>query len=233
MKILAVAAVLVLITCQTGYCQNTPDHLDSVMIQAFSQARSPDVAGNCASISVIKLAIRRYGKDGVFLNVDSLATEYNVKLRDGKAIVLTKNELNSIRGLDKFVYLQNPQIYKAALFIYGVMAKNRLLTQPNPGYYKTIYDVAYDRGNYQLIPDTVPNFQLLGIEQDLVKLGFDDANTTSGVITCSDVHSTYAGKGYYDEYGTFELFANFRQKHSRFFTRRWPSREIKYVYGLR
>lgn len=193
-------ALVLLLSHFAAFAQssNLPDHLDSLMVRCFSQAnlQSHEYAGNCASISVIKLAMRRYGRENVLLHVDSLETGYDVQLRDGTRFTLSKAELASMAGLDKFVPGTDPRFCKSARFIYAVMAKNRLLMldpiwystakckldninwQPssaNSAKYKTVRDVACDMSTgrhpacqFELITDTKANFCLLGLSGEVV-----------------------------------------------------------------
>ena len=219
-------------TSWAAQAQTQPAPQDLILIQAFSQANvvSKEVAGNCASIAVIKLAIGRYGADQVLEQVDTLATEYAVVLRDHKHLTLTKQEFISIDGLDRFVPQANPAIYKTARFLYAVMAKNKLLLHPE---YSTVKAAAYDGGNYQLIPEAEANFTLLGLENSYQALPTQAAYTQSGVVVASERHVAYGGNGYYDEYGTAVSDQYFRSNHCKLITCSYPNRRIRYVYCLK
>lgn len=97
---------------------------DSLLVKSFYQGAN---AGNCASISVIKLAIAKYGADHVLKSIQYLPTGYSVQLQNDVVIMLSKMEEGTISHLDKFQLGTSCDILQKAKFMYAIMAKNKML----------------------------------------------------------------------------------------------------------
>ena len=219
-----------------GIAQAQPQR-ETVLIESFKQGN----AGNCASISVIKLAIDKYGENGVLQKLDSTATDYLITLRDGTQLILTKEEWHSFTRnmLDQFVLLKNPAIFKEAKFLYAIMAKNKFLIDNNahPGTHISLADAAVlkdkrgrvvksRQGNTTplLAQDTGINFQYLGLGKKCETLDLSLADTTPSIILTNIKHSAYGGMSYYDQEGKVCAISSFTTIHGDFLPR---------VFGLR
>jgi hypothetical protein len=186
---------------------------DKVLIEAFAQSGA---GRNCASISVIKRAIGRYGIANVFSKVDSSATGYSVLLRDGKSVTLTRAEAQTVGQFDNFRLKNDAAIYRAARFIYAVMAKNKFSTDnaSKPGTWPNMESVVNQGGKYHLlIASTEKNFALLGLGENYLYSSANNAYSKPSVILVNRKHSAYGGMGYYDEYGRVVSAKRFARNH--------------------
>src|SRR3954462_5386610 len=68
------------------------------VMTAFGQGE----AGNCASISVIKLALFTYGFDGTFAAIESDTRGSKMTLRDGHVITITDEEVRRVGAVAYF-----------------------------------------------------------------------------------------------------------------------------------
>lgn len=211
--------IFILLNFNVIFCQQSIDQTtisDSTMIKSFKQGIGRGfVVGNCASISVIKLAIKKYGLDNVLLHVDTLPERYFVELRDGKKIELTKQEEKQINEIDYFSNPNDSAIYRQARFLYAVMAKNKYLE--NAGNYSDIVGSAkrrrFLRGPVYLLGDTEPNLRYLGLENNYDTVDIANINTTSDIILTNYYHSAYSSRGLYDEYGGPTANSKFVSNH--------------------
>ena len=98
----------------------TPGRKTADIFGGFFQSEN----GNCATISAIKASMQRFGQKptDIFKDVKKTANGYHVTMRDGKTVVLTRQELQQatqhagLKGSD-------PAMIKDASFIYAVSAK--------------------------------------------------------------------------------------------------------------
>lgn len=185
---------------------------DSLIIGSFKQGG----AVNCASVSVIKLAIAHYGIAHVFKTVDTSINKFTIKLRNDSIVELTKDELAIMANYNKFVPLNDAKTYLAAQFIYAVMAKNKY--QLNPLKYNSIESAATHKNwlgkiHYLLAADTEDNFIYLGLNNQFKKINIDEAGNYSQIIITNSKHSAYSTKGYYDEFGKPVLNSVFPSNH--------------------
>lgn len=128
------------------------------LMEAFHQG----AAGNCASISVIKLALYSYGYDRSFTRLDrndALRTT-TFTLLDNSVVSVTDDELASVTGRGHFEPEDgaDPVLVNARM-MYAVMAKNRCSTQPGC---QSPADAINSRDGY-LDMATEDNFRLLGL----------------------------------------------------------------------
>ena len=211
MKFKVIVLISTLMVSLSLMAQKVPD---KSTITSFSQ----DSAANCASISVIKLAIAKYGVDGVFKKVDSLADRYRIQLLDDKIIELTKNEEAIMGKIDGFAKGNNEMIFTKAKFIYAVMAKNKMKNYDTSC--KKIEDAATRKDlskpnkiKWLLEPDTKTNLSYLGLENlyDSIKVAF--INNYKSIIITNYYHSAYSSFGFYDEHGRVRKNCCFTWRH--------------------
>jgi hypothetical protein len=204
---------------------------DNRIIESFAQSGE---GRNCASISVIKLAIRRYGLEHVFSKVDSSTTGFQVTLQDGKTVSLSRKELGDVSKFADFRLVKDVDTYKAAKFMYAVMAKNKFLTDNDslPNTWPSLTSIVNQRNKYHLLDeDTDNNFTHLGLENNYVgELPIEDAYSKPSVIVASCYHSAFGGAGHYDEYGDVESTDNFARNHRGL---RKKCSVIQWVYQLK
>jgi hypothetical protein len=207
-------------------------HTDSVIIEAFKQSIGAGAAGNCASISVIKLAISNFGIDGIFKRIDSSANGYSVVLRNDKVITLSPQEVLAVSPYDRFDTGNNVPMLNKAKFAYAVMAKNKQMMQPDK-YSDIVSAVKDDQGNLLLFEDTEKNFELIGLGNLWVKVDLAHINDFDKIIITNIKHSAYSSMGFFDQYGTIISNALFVRKHSTCFSRIFANRRITNAYRLK
>jgi hypothetical protein len=201
-----------------GYSQTPAVHTN--MITCFSQGHAGSRATNCASISVIKLAIAKYGINGVFLRIETLPGKYVIHLRNGQQTDLSADELAVMDNLNKFYFVLDSDTVKAARLMYAVMAKNKFLQHPEN--FRDLTAAASEKAGwllhhytiYQLVTDTWENFKLLGIDTSKIKkIDKSVAKNYPDNIITSLKHSAYASFGTYDEYGEPRSLPEFSDLH--------------------
>jgi hypothetical protein len=183
--------------------------IDTAIVASFRQG----AAGNCASVSVIKLAMTHYGIDHVFLRVDSLANSYAVYLRDGSQLDLTRVEYQTMLGLNKFLLLQNPKAYHAAQFMYAVMAKKKYLLGGHASITSAASYKKWFTTHYLLAQNTVDNIDYLGLKNSFKVVDKSEITRHTQIIITSPKHSAYSSLGYYDEFGEAIPNENFTGHH--------------------
>lgn len=194
-------------------------------LTTFSQINEMDLlksfkqggAGNCASISVIKLAIAYYGIDKVFLNVEYLNNNYHILMRDSVVIDLSATELQTMESLNYFVSKDNERVYTYAKFLYAAMAKRR----QNIEKFKSIERAAtyYKWGwirttNHLLEQDTEVNLEYLGLKHVFKQINKKDIEKYEKIVVTSAKHSAFSTKGVYDEFGDPTPNNNFSKNHA-------------------
>ena len=213
MKFKVIVLISTLMVSLSLMAQKVPD---KSTITSFSQ----DSAANCASISVIKLAIAKYGVDGVFKKVDSLTDRYRIQLLDDKIIELTKNEEAIIGKIDGFAKGNNEMIFTKAKFIYAVMAKNKMKNYDTSC--KKIEDAASivkkksqkkDKILFLLHEDTKTNLYYLGLENLYDSINAAFVNNYKSIIITNVYHSAYSSSGFYDEHGRVRKNCCFTWRH--------------------
>ncbi|NWD97516.1 hypothetical protein HX871_24095 [Pseudomonas reactans] len=95
--------------------------------------QGPD--GNCVTVSAIKAAMMRFGQKptDIFKDVKMSGDGYDVEMRDGYRLHLTKDELRQGAQQARFMG-DNPGMLTDANFLYAVSAK-RAHEEGNPGNY--------------------------------------------------------------------------------------------------
>lgn len=195
-------------------------NVHSNMITCFSQGHAGSGATNCASISVIKLAIAKYGLNGVFIKIDTLPSKYVFHLRNGNKTELTATDISTMENLNKFHSTTESDTVKAAKIMYAVMAKNKL--QQSNGTFSDLSAAASEQGGwflnrymiYQLVTDTWENFKLLGLELlKIKKIDASEVQNFTDIIITSSRHSAYCSSGTYDDYGTPVPLSEFSGLH--------------------
>lgn len=186
---------------------------ETEIIKSFKQGG----AGNCASISVIKLAIAHYGIDHVFFNVEHKNNNYHILMRDSVIVDLSDTDLQTMESLNYFVKKENESIYKYAKFLYAVMAKRRKDTEK----FKSIERAAtyYKWGwikttNHLLEQDTEVNLEYLGLKKSFRKINKADIDQYAKIVITSGKHSAFSTKGSYDEYGDPTPNTDFAKNHA-------------------
>ncbi|MDN3584263.1 hypothetical protein [Mucilaginibacter flavus] len=212
----ALLIVVFILSLVSAKAQQIPD---LGTITSFYQ----DTAANCASISVIKLAMAKYGGNGVFEKVDTLTDKYRIQFRDGKILELTKIEEAIIGKMDGFACGTKATIYKKARFIYAAMAKNKMMTDTIK--YKTIENAAFEikivwllfkKKIFVLAEDTEKNLSYLGLENLWISKLAGEVSNYPNIIITNSRHSAYSSFGFYDQYGKPIENSRFSGKHGGF-----------------
>ncbi len=193
------------------------------IISAFKQGD----AGNCASISVIKLALFQYGFEATLQPV-AQADGYSVTLMDGTNMQLTTAEIQSVAAVSDFANIQDATIADQAQLTYAVMVKNKF--QQDGG--ATLTDVI-DSTDHFLDMDTTKNFGYLGLGAKYDSLNNFDTNylgNLAAYILTNFKHSAFAFGPNYDEHGTSTPITSFVNNHSTLLTRLFASRQIDGAY---
>lgn len=199
---------------QKSIAQST--ETDTLIIGAFKQGGPGSGAANCASISVIKLAITEYGIEKVFQKVDTADDKYVVQLRNGKTIELTKDEEKAMKEVNKFENPKDERIYTMAMFCYAVMTKNKWMRYP--GDYNSITEAAikkrfWRKDIYLLAENTEDNLLYLGLDKSYKKIKSSEINNYPKAIITNPYHSAYSSNGFYDEYGAPLKILDFPAQH--------------------
>jgi hypothetical protein len=182
-----------------------------VMITAFHQG----AAGNCASIAVIKSAMLKFGKKKTFKSCLSTVNGYDIVLQNGKAISITKDEIDRANKKAMFVQGSEPEVFAEAQF------NNAVLCKLNLDFLKlTSIEDAADRLNGKQKLSFVDIIKLLGIEDfyneaNVSKYG--DFLNLNNMVLGNKFHAAFSGKGYYDEYGQKTLIREFSENHHTIF----------------
>ncbi len=189
-------------------------------------------AGNCASISVIKLALYEYGFDGTFSQVGSDAGPF--RLRDGTDVVVTDADVRTVAEIAAF---ETPpldaDLEEQAYRMLAVMAKHKC--KENGGC-ATVAD-AFDRHDHFLDESTQQNFHWLGLDHQAVAGGPPaDLHMLAGVdgyVVTNAKHSAFGFDGVYDEHGHPLPVQSFEEKHSTWWSRTFKDRKVNGVFTLR
>jgi hypothetical protein len=200
------------------------------MVTAFHQGE----AGNCASISVIKLAVFAYGYPNVFAQLarDGLHKSTTFTLRDGKEVSVTDDEVASLATLANFEHGASAEVLQNAQTMYAVMAKNKC----NADSHCREVTSAITQPDGYLEMSTEENFKWLGLERQFVseqRVDFATLKSEKAYVVTNAKHSAFAYAGEYDEHGIPTVVEEFRQHHSSWFTRLGHSRDINGAYRLK
>ena len=210
------ASLLILLLSLRAGAQTTAPGL--AMITCFSQAKatSAEAGANCASIAVIKLAMRKYGVHNLFTKNDLTDQTYHVTLRNGNEVVVTQQDLVEAKKYSLF----EPRVpasgavsdtVEAAQFAYAVMAKRYQIENKLPTITEAVY---HDRRHY-IEDDVAPNAGLLGVPVTERLLGKrENITELHDVIVTSFYHAAYGDAGRYDEYGTPTTYGSFLPLHA-------------------
>ena len=153
--------------------------------------------GNCASIALIKASLNVYGLENVFQIVNSSDSAKTIRLKNGKDVTITKEELAAAKSSADFVKLRDDcdDVYNYSILCYAIMAKMRQSDENLPDYLSALTKL--QKGYY------TPNiYKLLGLENNvkLLKRG-SDISSKCGVVAWRPNHALFTCNGYCDEHG--------------------------------
>ncbi|PCH67365.1 MAG: hypothetical protein COC06_11410 [Bacteroidales bacterium] len=197
-----ILSLIALAYFNAGICQNKDSDLK--IIEAFYQGD----AGNCASISSIKLAIATYGTNKVFLDVKHSDESCKILMRDSTRISITNTELKSMDSKqNRFEKKNDNEIYDYAVFLYAVMAKNKQIKENIRNIKKAnrYYQWGFIPTSIHLLSEsTEKNLEYLGLKRFYEKINKSEVENRNKIIITSTKHSVYATNGYYDHLGEIE-----------------------------
>ncbi len=206
-----VILLLVTLACFcTGICQNNNSYLK--IIEAFSQGK----AGNCASISSIKLAISTYGINNVFLETKQASGSYEILMRDSTRISITDSELKLMDSNQNRFKKNDDEIYNYAVFLYAIMAKNKQIKENIRSIKKAnrYFKWGFIPTSIHLLSmSTEKNLEYLGLIGLYSNVNKSEVKDKSNIIITSTEHSVYATNGYYDDHGKIEPISKYSAKY--------------------
>jgi len=185
------------------------------LFYAFYQgevASDENVAGNCASVALIKAAIARFGIGHVF-QTEGIENGYKVKLRNGKEFSLNKNELEKAKtasalqrgtGSNEDVQRLYDEILDYAhlcfavivkyVYIYGEVCENNIVKKVSS------FDEAVKSVNDGLY--TPLCYYHLGLENHIRKMKrLSSTNGLNAIVGWSLHHAVYINDQRYDNRG--------------------------------
>lgn len=155
--------------------------------------------GNCASVAVIKAAMDHFGNE-VFQSVERTEDGgYNVTLRDGEQVSLTREEMEAA-ATGAHLEGDDPEARAYAVLCFGVMAK-RAQEMGHEGadtYAEALLSLS--NGEYA---EEVPEY--LGLADRVQEVDLEDVPSQDGVVAWGNGHAVYVdsigGKTYTDSWG--------------------------------
>ncbi len=206
-----VILLLITLACfNTGTCQNKNNDLK--IIEAFYQGE----AGNCASISSIKLAITTYGINNVFLETKHSEESYEILMRDSTRISITDSEVKLMDSNQNRFKKNDDEIYNYAVFLYAVMAKNKQIKENIRSIKKAnrYFKWGFIPTSIHLLSmSTEKNLEYLGLKGLYKNVIKSEVKNKNNIIITSTKHSVYATNGYYDDHGKIEPISKYSTKY--------------------
>lgn len=191
----------------------TPDD----MVTAFKQG----IAGNCASIAVIKSAILHYKKNCENIYVSALVEfdgTVKVKLRDGGGLLtITKSERKEAEEASAFVLGTNKEVFDEARLVFAILCKKKQLTKSGSSIQAAAKALnGGERLDYNTIIDLLC---LKAYLKDITTTQPSEFARYNNLIIGNKYHAAFSSNGYYDEYGTKTLVSEFSDNHRKFYNR--------------
>lgn len=188
------------------------NHLFYAFHQGMVQSKS-EVAGNCASVALIKAAIDAFGIGNVFA-VSDIAGGKSITLKNNQVLTLTNAEIEMAADASAFVLgtdVDNAaeealfrQIFDYANLCFAVIVKHVHVS----GEMFSMTDIV----QYQTFEDALENvndglyaplcYHYLGLESHIKNMGvFSSTSGLKAIVSWSAGHVVYTKDGFYDDHG--------------------------------
>jgi hypothetical protein len=166
------------------------------LFRGFSQSRE----GNCVSVAWMKAAMARFGAraDQVFSRADpDGAGGYNITMRDGKQVRVTRGELATARRMSSFKG-SNAGLVEQANIIYAAMAKRAQLANNDGHAARSFVNACRSLNDGEAIHKGA---NWLGLSRHVRSVTMAQARRLPFAVGTSHRHAIFASNGSADHYG--------------------------------